>query len=102
MVSRDRSESLSSSNPKARNPTGEHVALLVENTKFIVDPALLLANPDTMLGRMFALRQRNVNTLRQANMAGGSGLGGEIDLVRPSMSKWEGVGAVLSYYRQLD
>jgi BTB/POZ domain-containing protein 10 len=32
--------------------------LLVENTRFIVDPSVLTAKPDTMLGRMFTLRQQ--------------------------------------------
>lgn len=35
---------------------GDRVTLLVENTRFIVDPALLIAKPDTMLGRMFTVR----------------------------------------------
>lgn len=37
---------------------GDKVVLLVENTKFIVDPAVLIAKPDTMLGRMFILRNQ--------------------------------------------
>ncbi|VDK83583.1 unnamed protein product [Onchocerca ochengi] len=35
---------------------GDKVVLLVENTRFVVDPAVLIAKPDTMLGRMFTLR----------------------------------------------
>jgi hypothetical protein len=35
------------------------VVLAVENTRFIVNPALLTAKADTMLGRMFAMRARN-------------------------------------------
>lgn len=31
---------------------------MVENTRFIVDPTVLTAKPDTMLGRMFMLRQQ--------------------------------------------
>ncbi|VDK79309.1 unnamed protein product [Litomosoides sigmodontis] len=35
---------------------GDKVVLLVENTRFVIDPALLIAKPDTMLGRMFTVR----------------------------------------------
>ncbi|CAG9530931.1 unnamed protein product [Cercopithifilaria johnstoni] len=35
---------------------GDKVVLLVENTRFVVDPAVLIAKPDTMLGRMFTVR----------------------------------------------
>ncbi|VDO13789.1 unnamed protein product [Brugia timori] len=35
---------------------GDKVVLLVENTRFVVDPAVLVAKPDTMLGRMFTVR----------------------------------------------
>jgi len=31
----------------------------VENSRFIVNPARLIAKSDTMLGRMFAMRARN-------------------------------------------
>lgn len=40
----------------SRGKNGSSVVLLVENTRFIVDPAILTAKPDTMLGRMFSLR----------------------------------------------
>ncbi|KAI1307973.1 BTB/POZ domain-containing protein KCTD20 [Halotydeus destructor] len=33
--------------------SGERITLVVENTRFIVDPVLFAAHPDTMLGRMF-------------------------------------------------
>lgn len=33
--------------------SGERITLVVENTRFIVDPVLFAAQPDTMLGRMF-------------------------------------------------
>lgn len=32
------------------------VCLLVDNSRFLVDPKLLLSKPDTMLGRMFSVR----------------------------------------------
>uniref|UniRef100_A0A914W0Z2 BTB domain-containing protein n=1 Tax=Plectus sambesii TaxID=2011161 RepID=A0A914W0Z2_9BILA len=35
---------------------GERVTLLVENTRFVIDPAILTAKPETMLGRMFSVR----------------------------------------------
>lgn len=38
--------------------SGDHVVLLVENTRFIVNPSILMAKPDTMLGRMFTVRGR--------------------------------------------
>lgn len=38
---------------------GDHVILFVENTRFIVNPSFLIAKPDTMLGRMFALKMRS-------------------------------------------
>ena len=31
----------------------DKVCLLVDNTRFLIDPKLLTAKPDTMLGRMF-------------------------------------------------
>lgn len=34
-------------------PSAERITLVVENTRFIVDPVLFAAHPDTMLGRMF-------------------------------------------------
>uniref|UniRef100_A0A914Y026 BTB domain-containing protein n=1 Tax=Panagrolaimus superbus TaxID=310955 RepID=A0A914Y026_9BILA len=54
----------------SRAENGEHVVLLVENTRFIVDPALLTAKPDTMLGRMFQVKIRAST--------------GGIDIVRPN------------------
>ncbi|VDN02579.1 unnamed protein product [Thelazia callipaeda] len=41
------------------NGLGDKVVLLVENTRFIVDSAVLIAKPDTMLGRMFTLRTQH-------------------------------------------
>lgn len=32
------------------------MTLVVENTRFVVDPAILTAKPETMLGRMFSVR----------------------------------------------
>lgn len=32
---------------------GDRITLVVENTRFIVDPRLFAGHPDTMLGRMF-------------------------------------------------
>lgn len=32
----------------------ERVTLVVDNTRFVVDPALFVAHPNTMLGRMFS------------------------------------------------
>ncbi|XP_023575169.1 BTB/POZ domain-containing protein 10 isoform X3 [Octodon degus] len=43
-------------NPKegARNVrTSERVTLIVDNTRFVVDPSIFTAQPNTMLGRMF-------------------------------------------------
>lgn len=40
----------------SRGENGDHVVLLVENTRFIVDPSVLVVKPDTMLGRMFNMR----------------------------------------------
>lgn len=42
----------------SRSENGEKVALLVENTRFVVDPNVLTAKPDTMLGRMFSVRSQ--------------------------------------------
>ncbi|XP_053970596.1 BTB/POZ domain-containing protein 10 isoform X2 [Hylaeus anthracinus] len=39
------------SNPQASD---ERITLIVDNTRFIVDPALFTAHPNTMLGRMFS------------------------------------------------
>jgi hypothetical protein len=43
----------------SRAENGDYVVLAVESSRFIVNPALLVAKPDTMLGRMFAMRSRN-------------------------------------------
>ncbi len=32
------------------------MTLLVENTRFVIDPSILTAKPETMLGRMFSVR----------------------------------------------
>jgi len=55
----------------SRGNNGDHVILLVENTRFIVDPQVLMNKPDTMLGRMFQMRNR-------------ASVGEAIDLVRPN------------------
>lgn len=33
---------------------GDRINLLVDNTRFVIDPALFTAHPNTMLGRMFS------------------------------------------------
>ncbi|XP_051890971.1 BTB/POZ domain-containing protein KCTD20-like isoform X2 [Pristis pectinata] len=39
----------------------ERVVLIVDNTRFVVDPVIFAAHPDTMLGRMFtSAREHNV------------------------------------------
>ncbi|VDK18036.1 unnamed protein product [Anisakis simplex] len=43
----------------SRSENGERVTLLVENTRFLIDPAMLTAKPDTMLGRMFSVRNQS-------------------------------------------
>ncbi|VDD90684.1 unnamed protein product [Enterobius vermicularis] len=43
----------------SRSENGDKVALLVENTRFLVDPNVLTAKPDTMLGRMFSVRSKS-------------------------------------------
>ncbi|CAD5211090.1 unnamed protein product [Bursaphelenchus okinawaensis] len=77
----------------SRGENGTFVILLVENTRFIVNPQVLLSKPDTMLGRMFALRAQQEKT--------------KTDLVRPNEQDEyevaEGIGAscfraVLDYY----
>lgn len=55
---------------------GEHLILFVENTRFIVDPKVLLAKPDTMLGRMFTMHIRSSGN--------NSLLDSGADLVRPN------------------
>ncbi|XP_062380696.1 BTB/POZ domain-containing protein 10 isoform X5 [Sardina pilchardus] len=37
----------------ARQRTAERVTLIVDNTRFVVDPCIFTAQPNTMLGRMF-------------------------------------------------
>lgn len=34
--------------------TEDRVTLVVDNTRFVIDPALFVAHPNTMLGRMFS------------------------------------------------
>ncbi|CAH4029562.1 unnamed protein product [Pieris brassicae] len=49
--------STSSQEPKIdkKNPMGEdRITLVVDNTRFVVDPAQFTAHPNTMLGRMFS------------------------------------------------
>uniref|UniRef100_A0A7E4W6G8 BTB domain-containing protein n=1 Tax=Panagrellus redivivus TaxID=6233 RepID=A0A7E4W6G8_PANRE len=55
----------------SRASNGDHIILLVENTRFIVDPSVLTSKPDTMLGRMFQVRIR-------------ASAGEALDLVRPN------------------
>ncbi|KAM3610085.1 uncharacterized protein V6R79_025091 [Siganus canaliculatus] len=38
---------------------GERVTLIVDNTRFVVDPAIFTAQPNTMLGRMFGSGRDN-------------------------------------------
>uniref|UniRef100_A0A1A8NK21 BTB (POZ) domain containing 10a n=1 Tax=Nothobranchius rachovii TaxID=451742 RepID=A0A1A8NK21_9TELE len=38
---------------------GERVTLIVDNTRFVVDPAIFTAQPNTMLGRMFGSGREN-------------------------------------------
>ncbi|KAH7714167.1 K+ channel tetramerization protein [Aphelenchoides avenae] len=80
----------------SRAENGDHVILMVENTRFVVNPAVLVAKPDTMLGRMFTMRMR-------ASPDGGT------DLVRPNERNEyevaEGLSAscfraILDYYHQ--
>ena len=37
--------------PRGVLRTGERVTLIVDNTRFVVDPAIFTAQPNTMLGR---------------------------------------------------
>ncbi|KAM3869728.1 BTB/POZ domain-containing protein 10-like [Diretmus argenteus] len=39
--------------PRSGPRVGERVTLIVDNTRFVVDPAIFTAQPNTMLGRMF-------------------------------------------------
>ncbi|XP_049829589.1 BTB/POZ domain-containing protein 10 isoform X1 [Schistocerca gregaria] len=49
------SESVTPASPAAATPlSDDRVTLVVDNTRFIVDPALFTAHPNTMLGRMFS------------------------------------------------
>lgn len=38
-------------NSNPHNASDERITLVVDNTRFVVDPALFAAHPDTMLGR---------------------------------------------------
>jgi BTB/POZ domain-containing protein 10 len=75
----------------SRASNGDHVVLLVENTRFIVDPALLTAKPETMLGRMFQVKIR------------ASTGDGTIDIVRPNEDNEYEVadGMSASYFRAI-
>uniref|UniRef100_A0A8C7Z3K6 BTB (POZ) domain containing 10a n=1 Tax=Oryzias sinensis TaxID=183150 RepID=A0A8C7Z3K6_9TELE len=62
---RERGDGGSSSRPSsprehrgAMRP-GERVTLIVDNTRFVVDPAIFTAQPNTMLGRMFGSGRDN-------------------------------------------
>ncbi|CAJ0966553.1 unnamed protein product [Ranitomeya imitator] len=74
----------------ARNiRTSERVTLIVDNTRFVVDPAIFTAQPNTMLGRMFG-SGREHNFTRPNDK-------GEFDVA-------EGIGstvfrAILDYYK---
>lgn len=46
-------------NPIVLPSSNERITLIVDNTHFIVDPALFAAHPDTMLGRMFGSSLEN-------------------------------------------
>ena len=65
----------------SRGENGEHLILFVENTRFIVNPKVLLAKPDTMLGRMFTMHIRSTN-VSTGNVV--SSLDSGSDLVRPN------------------
>ncbi|KAI1731105.1 BTB/POZ domain-containing protein [Ditylenchus destructor] len=88
----------------SRAENGENVVLAVENTRFVVNPAVLLAKPDTMLGRMFSIRMRN-SASNSSNESGSD----PISLVRPNdRNEYEvadGLSAncfriILDYYHQ--
>uniref|UniRef100_A0A4W3GCH5 Potassium channel tetramerization domain containing 20 n=1 Tax=Callorhinchus milii TaxID=7868 RepID=A0A4W3GCH5_CALMI len=45
----------------APTPASERIVLIVDNTRFVMDPAIFAVHPDTMLGRMFTSgREHNV------------------------------------------
>ncbi|VDN50615.1 unnamed protein product [Dracunculus medinensis] len=58
MASNTSSRKVSRTIDISRAANGDKVTLLIENTRFIVDPAVLIAKPDTMLGRMFSVRNQ--------------------------------------------
>ncbi|CAK5053232.1 unnamed protein product [Meloidogyne enterolobii] len=65
----------------------DYVVLVVENSRFIVNPARLIAKSDTMLGRMFAMRARNAgasNVSVMSNNGCHDVVNGILDLVRPN------------------
>uniref|UniRef100_A0A914HSW2 BTB domain-containing protein n=1 Tax=Globodera rostochiensis TaxID=31243 RepID=A0A914HSW2_GLORO len=69
----------------SRAENGECVVLVVENARFVVNPALLVTKPDTMLGRMFAIRARNATNNLSANVCKDViDRSSPIDLVRPN------------------
>ena len=43
----------SAMNHSSCSSSSDRITLVVDNTRFIVDPVLFTAHPDTMLGRMF-------------------------------------------------
>ncbi|CAB1420163.1 unnamed protein product [Pleuronectes platessa] len=45
--------------PRGGLRLGERVTLIVDNTRFVVDPAIFTAQPNTMLGRMFGSGREN-------------------------------------------
>ncbi|XP_037538573.1 BTB/POZ domain-containing protein 10 [Nematolebias whitei] len=50
---------LSSKEHRSGLRLGERVTLIVDNTRFVVDPAIFTAHPNTMLGRMFSTGRDN-------------------------------------------
>lgn len=51
---RDSSSSNSTAGMSHQQISDERITLIVDNTRFIIDPALFTAHPNTMLGRMFS------------------------------------------------
>lgn len=47
-------KSLGAPNLQAQSTSEDRVTLVVDNTRFVVDPAIFIAQPNTMLGRMFS------------------------------------------------
>uniref|UniRef100_A0A1I8BYR2 BTB_3 domain-containing protein n=1 Tax=Meloidogyne hapla TaxID=6305 RepID=A0A1I8BYR2_MELHA len=95
----------------SRGENGDYVVLVVENSRFIVNPARLIAKSDTMLGRMFAMRARSAGASNAAIMANNNcnESGNNIDLVRPNEQNEydvaEGISApcfrvIMDYYHR--